>query len=63
MCKEVLLFATEPAREAALGLGGALLDRLVKLVDGLEGLGASILGVGLCVFLGLADFAVCALPL
>lgn len=57
------LFATEPAGEAALGLGGAVLDRLVKLVDGLEGLCFGVLDVGLGLFLGLANLAVSLRPL
>lgn len=48
----LLAAAAKPARDAALGLGGSLLDLLVELVDGLEGLGPGVLCVGLSVALG-----------
>lgn len=38
--------------EPALGLVGTLLDLVVELVDGPEGLGSGVLGVGLGVALG-----------
>lgn len=47
----LLAAAAEPAGDAALGLGGALLDLLVELVDGLEGFCLCVLGVGLGVAL------------
>lgn len=47
-----LLAATPPARDATLGLGGALLDLLVKLVNSLQGIGFGIFGEGLGVALG-----------
>lgn len=44
--------AAEPARNAALGLGGFLLDLVVKLVDGLEGLCLGVFGIRFSVALG-----------
>lgn len=46
-----LFAATEPARETALGLGSLLLDGMVELVDGLDGLSLGLLCVGLGVAL------------
>lgn len=42
-----LFAAAEPARDAALGLGSTVLDRLVKLIDGLDGLCLGVLDVSL----------------
>lgn len=44
--------AAEPARDAALGLGGFLLDLVVELVDGLQGLCLGVFGVRFNVALG-----------
>jgi hypothetical protein len=61
--KHNLLAATEPARDAALGLGSALLDLAVELVDGLESLSLGVLCVGLGVALGAASLLVDLGPL
>jgi hypothetical protein len=58
-----LLAATEPAGNATLGLCGTLLDLFVELVDGLDGLSASLLGVGLGVALGSTSLLVGLTPL
>jgi hypothetical protein len=50
------LLATEPARDTALSLGGTLFDLRVELVDGFEGLCASVLAESL-------DVALCAASL
>lgn len=55
--------SSKPARDAALGLGGAVFDLLVELVDGFQGFAFGILGVGLCVALELAGFSIGISPL
>lgn len=61
----LFLFAasSKPARDAALGLCGAVLDLSVKLVNGFQGFAFGVLGVGFCVALELAGFSVGIGPL
>jgi len=54
VCEEKRLLSAKPA----LGLGRALLDLLVELVDALESLGFGVLCVGLDVGLGAASLLV-----
>lgn len=53
------LFAPEPARDAALGLGSPVLDLAVKLVNLLHRLGLGVLRVGLGLALGFRVLLVC----
>ncbi len=46
------LFASEPARDPALGLGSLVLHLAVELVDLLQGLGLGLLRIRLGVALG-----------
>lgn len=54
----LLVAAAEPAREAALGLGSAVLDLAVEFVDGLHGLGLGLLRIGLGIALCYGDLLV-----
>jgi hypothetical protein len=54
--KNSLLATSEPAGDAALGLGGALLDLAVRGVDLLHRLTASVLTVLLELVLGIGNF-------
>jgi len=52
------LFSAEPAGDAALGLGGFILNLFVKSIDLLQGFGLGILGICLNVALGRGELLV-----
>lgn len=55
----LLAAAAEPAQDAALGLGGTVLDLLVQFVNLLDCAGPGVLGVGFGVGLCLRELLVC----